>query len=108
MYHAYEIKPLVYKYQFLGIKKIFFVFFVLIWNDAHLGLEAGEKVDEEGVAVGVGHLEDPLLCQERLHLISRDDVGLLQRFDGEVFRGGLVLAQDDLNKNNRNKKPEQT
>ena len=32
-------------------------------NNMGFGLEAREEVDEEGMADGVGHFEDPFLCQ---------------------------------------------
>ena len=57
---------------------------------AYLSLEAGEKVDEEGVSHGVGHLEDPLLRQQRLYLVPGDDVPLLKGLDGEVLARVLV------------------
>ncbi len=62
----------------------------------HLSLEAGEEVDEEGMAHGVGHLEDALLCQERLHLVPGDDVSLLQRLDREILPRVLVASQYNL------------
>ncbi len=63
---------------------------------AHLSLEAGEEVDEEGMPHGVGHLEDALLRQERLHLVPGDDVALLQRLDREILPRVLVAGQDNL------------
>ena len=62
----------------------------------NLGLEAGEKVNEEGVPHRVGNLEDPLLSKEGLHLVPSDDVALLERLDGEVLAGVLVPRKDDL------------
>jgi hypothetical protein len=57
----------------------------------NLCLEAGEKVDKEGVSLGVGHLEDAFFGQQRLNLVARDDVALLQRLDGEVLASVAVL-----------------
>ena len=64
--------------------------------DVGVRLEAGEHVDEEGVPHRVGHFEDPLLGQQRLHLVPRDDVALLQRLDGEVLASILVPRQNHL------------
>ena len=44
----------------------------------------------------VGHLEDALLGQQRLDLVARDDVALLQRFDGEILARVAVLRENDL------------
>ena len=44
----------------------------------YLCLEAGVKVDQEGVAFCVGRSEDPLLRHETVYLIPTDDVRLLQ------------------------------
>ena len=44
----------------------------------------------------VRHLEDPLLRHEAVDLVSRDDVALLQRLDGEVLARLLVLGEDYL------------
>ena len=60
---------------------------------AYLSLEAGEKVDEEGVPHGVGHLKDPLLGQQRLDLVPGNDVPLLEGLDGEVLASVLVPRQ---------------
>ena len=70
----------------------------VLHNEADVGvrLEAGEHVDEEGVPHRVGHFEDPLFGQQRLHLVPRDDVALLQRFDGEVLASVLVTRQNNL------------
>ena len=58
----------------------------------HVSLEAGEEVDEERVSGRVGHFEDALLGQQRFHLVARDYVALLQRFDRKVFRRVAVLS----------------
>ena len=59
----------------------------VLHHEAHVRvrLEAGEHVDEERMPHGVGHLEDPLLRQQGLDFVARDDVPLLQRFDGEIL-----------------------
>jgi hypothetical protein len=62
----------------------------------HLSLEAGEEVDEEWMPHGVGHLEDALLGEERLHLVPGDDVSLLQRLDREILPRVLVASQYNL------------
>ena len=59
-------------------------------------LEAGKHVDEERVAHRVGHLEDPLLRQQRLHLVADNDVALLERLDGKVLARVEVLGQNHL------------
>ena len=64
--------------------------------DVGVGLEAGEHVDEERVAHGVGHLEDALLGQERLDLVASDYVAFLERLDGKVFARVQVSGQDNL------------
>jgi hypothetical protein len=66
--------------------------------DVRLRLEAGEHVDEEGVAHRVGHLEDPLLGQQGLDLVAGDDVALLQRLDCKVLAGVEVAGKYHLAK----------
>ena len=62
----------------------------------YIGLETGEKIDEERMAGGIGHLEDSLLGQKRLDLVAGDDVALFQRFNGEVLASVAILRQNDL------------
>lgn len=70
-------------------------------KDVHLSLKAGEEVDEEGVPHGVGHLEDPLLGQEGLHLVASNDIPFLQGLYGEIFPSVLVACQDNLEKHSQ-------
>lgn len=46
----------------------------------------------------IGHLEDPLLRQQRLDLVPGNDVALFQCLDGEIFAGVSILRQYDLAK----------
>lgn len=62
----------------------------------YIGLEAGEEIDEEGMAGGIGHLEDALLGQKRFDLVTCNDVALFQRFNGKVLASIAILCQNDL------------
>ena len=62
----------------------------------YIGLETGEKIDEERMAGGIGHLEDALLGQKRFDLVAGDDVALFQRFNGKVLASVAILCQNDL------------
>lgn len=44
----------------------------------------------------VSDLENPLLAQQRLDLVSRDNVAFLERFDGEVLAGVSILRQNNF------------
>ena len=41
---------------------------------------------------GVGDLKDALLRHETVDLVSRDDVTLLERFDGKILPTTLILG----------------
>lgn len=62
----------------------------------YIGLETGEKIDEERMAGGIGHLEDALLGQKRFDLVAGNDVALFQRFNGKVLASVAILCQNDL------------
>lgn len=64
----------------------------------YISLKASEQVDEEGVSHGVGHFEYSLLREQRLHLVSGDDVAFLERFDRKVLAGVAILRQNHLRK----------
>ena len=70
----------------------------------YIGLETGEKIDEERMASGIGHLEDALLGQKRFDLVAGNDVALFQRFDGKVLASVAILCQNDLLRENKTNK----
>ena len=67
-------------------------------HEAHVlrRLETREEVDEERVARVGDDLEDVPLGEQRVDLVARDDVAILERFDREVLAGALVLAEEHL------------
>jgi hypothetical protein len=70
----------------------------------YIGLETGEKIDEERMAGGIGHLEDALLGQKRFDLVAGNDVALFQRFNGKVLASVAILCQNDLLRENKTNK----
>lgn len=64
----------------------------------YLCLEAREQVDEERMTHGVGDFKDAFFAQQRLDLVSRNDVTFFQCLDRKVFASVSVLRQNNFAK----------